>query len=324
MSTDVMHRIFPAHRLARFAEFADVLGHVTEFDSSGARDILADADVLVTGWGCPAIDEAALRSAPNLRAILHSAGTVKSLITDAVWAREIAVSSAASANAVPVAEYTVAMIVLANKKVLPIAARYRSQRVEFDVESAFPGLGNFDKRIGIVSASKIGRKVIEMLRPYGFEIVVYDPFLSAGDAAALGAEAVTLDELLATSDVVSVHAPSLPATHGLIDERGIGLMRSGATLLNTARGEIIDQAALTRRVLAGELFAILDVTTPWVLDARHPLYDSENAVLTPHIAGSLGSELGRLAEVALAEARRLADGMPLEYEVGAHELAFTA
>lgn len=324
MSTEVRERIFPAERLAEFEQASDVVGYLTEFTSDAARAVLGQTDVLVTGWGSPAVDAAALEAAPDLCAILHSAGSVKPHVTDGVWTRGIQVSSAASANAVPVAEYSAAMIVLAGKKVLPIAARYQELRQEFDVEARYPGLGNYGKRIGIVSASKIGRKVIELLRPFGFEVFVYDPFLGAEGAKELGAELLDLDELLATSDVVSVHAPSLPETSNLIDARRIGLMPSGATLLNTARGEIIDQEALTARVVAGELFAILDVTTPWVLEREHPLYDHENVLLTPHIAGSVGAELNRLGQVTLDELRRLSAGLPLAHQVGAHELLHTA
>ncbi|WP_243648430.1 hydroxyacid dehydrogenase [Agromyces fucosus] len=324
MAPDVRERVFPAARIARIEEIAEVVGFLSEFDSDASRRVLSEADVLVTGWGAPFIDAAVLDAAPRLTAVLHSAGTIKPFLSDDVLERGIRVSTAASANAVPVAEYTAAMIVLANKKVLPIAARYLALREEFDVEAAFPGMGNYDKRIGIVGASKIGRKVIELLRVYELDVVVYDPYLSEDDAEGLGVEAVGLDELLSTSDVVSVHAPSLPATHGLIDARGIGLMRAGATLLNTARGEIIDQEALTERVLAGELFAILDVSTPWVLAADHPLYGHEHVLLTPHVAGSLGVELGRLADVVHDELQRLVDGRDLAHEVEADRLSITA
>ncbi|SIO26062.1 hydroxyacid dehydrogenase [Agromyces cerinus] len=324
MAPEVRQRIFPDARMARFEEIADVLGSLSEFESDAARRMLAETDVLVTGWGAPFVDAAVLDAAPRLKAVLHSAGTIRPFLSDDVLERGIRVSTAAAANAVPVAEYTAAMIVLANKKVLPIAARYRALREEFDAEAAFPGMGNYGKRIGIVGASKIGRKVIELLRAYELDVVVYDPFLSQDDAAELGVGVVGLDELLSTSDVVSVHAPSLPATRNLIDARGIGLMRVGSTLLNTARGEIIDQDALTARVLAGELFAILDVTTPWVLATDHPLYAHEHVMLTPHVAGSLGVELGRLADVVHDELERLIDGRALAHEVEADRLSITA
>lgn len=323
MSPDALHRIFPDSRRTSIAAIADVRGVVTEFGSDAARTALAEADVLITGWGSPFVDLDVLRAAPRLTAILHSGGTIKPFVSDAVLAR-VDVSTAAAANAVPVAEYTAAMIVLANKKVLPIAARYRRLQEEFDVEGAFDGIGNFGKRVGIVGASKIGRIVIELLRAYDLEVVVHDPFLSASDAAELGVRAIELDDLLATSDVVSVHAPSLEATRNLIDARRIGLMRHGATLVNTARGEIIDQAALTDRIVAEELFAILDVTTPWILEREHPLYRHENVILTPHIAGSVGTELHRLADVVVEELGRVAAGSPLAHPIALDRMSITA
>lgn len=324
MAPDVYARVFTEELVARFAELGELGGLLTEFDSAEAHRALAEVEVLVTGWGSPVIDERVLDAAPRLRAVIHAAGSVKHHLSPAVWLRGIQVASAAAANAVPVAEYTVAMIVLANKRVLPIARRYRSERDGFDIEAAFPGLGNYGKRIGIIGASKIGREVIELLRPYALDVVVSDPFLGEEDAAALGVHRLELDELLESSDVVSLHAPSLPETQGLLDARRIALLKPGATLVNTARGELVDQEALTARVLRGDLYAILDVTTPWVLAEDHPLYRHEHVLLTPHIAGSLGVELGRLAEVALDETRRIAQGMPLQHAVLAEELTFTA
>lgn len=324
MPDSVRDRVFPAPVMREYEALADVVGFVTEFDSERAQAILADVEVLVTGWGAPRLDATLLEAAPRLEAVLHAAGTVKPYLAPEVLDRGVRVSSAAAANAVPVAEYAVAMIVLAGKRVLPIARRYRDLQDDFDIEAGFPGMGNFGQRIGIVGASKIGRIVIDMLKAYAFEIVVYDPYLSDAEAATMGVASIPLDELLRTSDVVSVHAPSLPSTRDLLDARGIDLMRIGATLVNTARGEIIDQQALTRRVVAGELFAILDVTVPWILERDHPLYTSEHALLTPHIAGSLGVELGRLSGAMLDELRRIARGEPLAHEIEPDLLAITA
>lgn len=324
MPDSVRHRVFPARSMEQYEAIAEVAGHLTEFDSAAARRVLDRVEVLITGWGAPRIDAALLDAAPRLEAVLHAAGTVKPYLDRVVVDRGVRVSSAAAANAVPVAEYAVAMIVLAGKRVLPIARRYRDVRTQFDIEAAFPEMGNHGKRIGIIGASKIGRIVIDMLKAYVFEVVVYDPYLDDAEAAALGVASVSLDELLRTSDVVSVHAPSLPSTRDLVDARGIGLMRRGATLLNTARGELVDQEALTRRVVAGELFAILDVTVPWILEPDHPLYTAENALLTPHIAGSLGEELGRLSGAMLEELRRIARGEPLLHEIEPDLLAITA
>lgn len=324
MTEAVRARVFPDELMREYEAVAEVAGFVTEFESPEARAILADIEVLVTGWGAPRLGSALLDAAPRLDTVLHAAGTVKPYLTPELLERGVRVSSAAAANAVPVAEYAVSMIVLAGKRVLPIARRYRELQDDFNVEASFPGMGNYGQRIGIVGASKIGRLVIEMLAAYTFEVVVYDPFLTDAEAVELGVVSVPLEELMRTSDVVSVHAPSLPSTRNLIDASGIDLMPNGSTLVNTARGEIIDQDALTRRVVAGELFAILDVTVPWILESGHPLYESENALLTPHIAGSLGAELGRLAGAMLEDLRRIVRGEPLLHEIEPELLAITA
>src|SRR5205823_13361354 len=135
-----------------------------------------------------------------------------------------------------------------------------------------------------------GRRVIALLRPFDFDVVVSDPSLDQAQARELGVQLAELDDLLRASHIVSLHAPSLPSTHQLIDRRRLGLMRDGATLINTARGALVDQAALSDELVAGRINAVLDVTEPWVLPADSPLCSLPNVVLTPHIAGALGVE----------------------------------
>ena len=143
--------------------------------------------MLVGHWGCPPLTADMLAQAPNLRRFAYAAGTVKWQVTDAVWERGIVVTSAAAANAVPVAEYTVAMILLANKGALIFRERLRDPTTV----AALPAhVGNVDKRVGLVGASLVGRHVIELLRPYSLRVSVYDPYLEAGEARELGVEKV--------------------------------------------------------------------------------------------------------------------------------------
>ena len=297
---------------------------IQDFHSPEGRALLREADILLTGWGCPLIDDSVLNHAPRLKYVLHAAGSVKHHIGDACWKRGIQVSSAADANAIPVAEYTVAMIILANKRVLQIARALHTTRTEVLPEQLFPDMGNYRKRVGIIGASKIGRHVIRLLASYDLDVVVSDPYLSDAGAAALGVERVSLEQLVAGSDVVSLHAPSLPSTKNLIDTRLINALKPGATFINTSRGELVDQDALLARVGRGDLYAILDVTTPWVLPSGSAFYTHPNVLLTPHVAGSLGTELERMAASAVGEALRLAAGEQLRFPVRAEDLAFTA
>ncbi|WP_407077788.1 hydroxyacid dehydrogenase [Streptomyces phytohabitans] len=279
-----------------------------DFGTDRARAALATAELLVTGWGCPPVDAAALAAAPRLRAIVHTAGSVRGHVTEACWRRGIEVSSAASANALPVAEYTVAMILLTGKRVLERAERFRTERRADDWLRAGPDVGNYRRTVGILSASLIGRRVVELLRPYDLEVLLHDPYVSAEEAASLGGRAVALPELFARSDTVSVHTPLLPATRGLVSRELLTSMRPDAVLVNTARGAVVDQEALTDVVRQGRVRAVLDVTDPDVLPPDHPLWDCRNVLLTPHLAGSQGNEWQRLAELAVAEAARWAAG----------------
>jgi phosphoglycerate dehydrogenase-like enzyme len=314
--------LFTAEHLARLRGLAEVPDPepLTVLGDDRAGRLLARATVLLTSWGCPPIDAHVLAAAPALRAVVHAAGTVKLHLTDACWERGLQVSSAAAANAVPVAEYTLAAILLANKRAFRLQRRYRELR-EFRLWSLeAPGPGNYRKVIGIVGASHVGRRVLELLRPFDFKVLLYDPYVGAADPAALGARPVELDALLAAADVVSLHAPALPATERMIDRRRLALLRDGAVLINTARGSLVDGAALEAELVSGRIDAVIDTTEPEILPAESPLYDLPNVFLTPHIAGAMGAETQRMATLALDEIERFARGEPFRYALRREDL----
>jgi phosphoglycerate dehydrogenase-like enzyme len=290
------------------------------FDDTRAPELLASAEILLTGWGCPRLDEAVLVRAPALRAVVHAAGTVKNHVTEACYARGLRVSSAAAANAIPVAEYALAAILLAGKRIFRLQRHYREVRAFRLWAREVPDPSNYGKVVGIVGASHIGRRVIELLRPFDLRVLVSDPYLSDAAAAALAAERVELDELLERSDVVSLHAPLLAETRGLLGAERLAKLRAGAVLVNTARGGLVDAEALTRELVSGRIDAVLDVTEPEVLPADSPLYDLDNVFLTPHVAGSLGSETRRLGRLAVDEIERYARGEPFAHEVRLEDL----
>src|SRR5262249_20180787 len=148
---------------------------VDDFGDERAIALLAQAEVIVGHWGCPTLTADVLDRAPNLRLLAYAGGTVKWQVTDAVWARGIVVTTAAPANAIPVAEYSLAMILLANKGAFAFHEhlRDRARALAVDPMSA----GNFGKRVGLVGASLVGRLLIERLRPFDLEVAVYDPYL---------------------------------------------------------------------------------------------------------------------------------------------------
>jgi phosphoglycerate dehydrogenase-like enzyme len=322
MTADLPSKLFSPAALDRLKTVANIGPGVvlSELRSAAARAALARAEIILSGWGCPPIDEAVLRAAPALRAIVHAGGGVKGHVTPACWERGIRVSTAADANAVPVAEYTVAMILLANKGVRRMAQAYARRRAGIDLLAEFSGVGNYGKTVGIIGASRVGRRVIELLRPFALDVVVSDPYLDERGAQRLGAELRELDELLTASHVVSVQAPALPSTWHLIDARRLALLRDGATLINTARGSLIDQDALVAELVSGRIDAVIDVTDPEVLPPDSPLYELPNVVLTPHVAGALGVEVRRLGDSAIDEIERYAVGEPFAHPVTAADL----
>jgi phosphoglycerate dehydrogenase-like enzyme len=174
-------------------------------------------------------------------------------------------------------------------------------------------IGNYGRTVGIVGASRIGRRVIELLKPFDFKVLLFDPTLSTTECAAIGVEKADLDTLMRNADIVSLHAPSLPSTRHMIDAQKLALMKDGATLINTARGAIIDEVALLLTLSTGRIDAIIDVTDPEIPDPPSAFYDLPNVFLTPHIAGAVGLERTRLGEMAIDEIERLLKGQPLKY-----------
>lgn len=288
---------------ARLRTVAEVTQDVlADPDDPAFRTVLAETELLLTGWGAPALDEAFLRRTPRLRAVAHAAGTVKRLVTPEAWERGIRFSTAAEANGIPVAEYALAMILLAGKRVFDAQRFLRTERtLAWRPSGPF---GNDGAVIGVVGASRIGRRLLELLRPFDVQVLLSDPTVDAGEAAVLGAELVALDDLLARSAVVSLHAPLLSSTERMIGARELARMPDGATLVNTARGRLVDTDALVAELVSGRLRAVLDVTDPEPLPPGHPLYEAPGAFLTPHVAGALGNELHRLGAHAVAEIER--------------------
>jgi len=313
--------IRPAHRdrLASLCE-TPIAEPLPGFDDPRAQPLLDRVEVLLTGWGCPPLDAGVLARTPRLRLVAHAAGTVKNHVTPACFERSVRVVGAAAANAVPVAEYTLATILLAGKRAFTLQRRYREVRgLRFWPEEV-PDPGNHRKVVGLVGASHIGRRVAQLLAPFDLEVLLADPTRSDDEIRALGAEPVELDELLRRADVVSLHAPSLPETRHLLDERRLALLRDGAVLINTARGALVDGAALERELVSGRIEAVLDTTEPEVLPADSPLYDLPNVFLTPHIAGALARERERMVDLALDEIERFLRDEPLRHEIRQDDL----
>ncbi|WP_258066899.1 hydroxyacid dehydrogenase [Arthrobacter sp. GMC3] len=285
--------------------------------------MLAELEVLITGWGAPRIGALELELMPKLRAIFHAAGTVKGHLLPEVWDRGIRVTTSAAVNAWPVAEYTIGMILLAGKGVLP----HLPHEETAESLTAHPGnapVGNYRRTVGIIGASTVGRLVIRLLSEFDFDVLLYDPIISKDDPILALAHQVGLDELFARSSIVSAHVPLLPSTIGMVGERELALLAPGSTFINTARAPIVDQRALIAAVRNRGIRAILDVTDPEPLPESHVLRTLPGVMLTPHVAGALGNEVRRLGESVVREVELFSRGFEAAYPVNKQDLAAMA
>lgn len=290
---------------------------VSDLRAGELDETLPQIDILLTGWQSGTVDAELRRRMPNLKLIAHLAGTVKKVLTPDIAGEKLRVISATGANARPVAEFTLAHILLHLKRVTDWQRLYHGQRSALAVRrTTFNGpVGNTGRTVGIIGASRIGRRVVRHLRGHGIHVLLHDPYLTAQEARGIGAEKVTMETLLRRSDVVSLHQPLLPSTEKSFGAKEFALMQDGALLINTARGRIVDTPALEVAMADGRLHAVLDVTDPEPLNDDSPLWSLPNVSLTPHIAGSIGCEVSDMTDMVLDDIDRFCRGAPLESEV---------
>lgn len=285
----------------------------------------ADTRALITGWGTPPLTEAMLDEATELRVMVHAAGSIKHLVTDTIWQRNLRIGTAREALAVGVAETTLAMMIAGLKGLFP-ADRLTAGNgwKRGDAETDFAVREMFDINIGIIGASMVGRHVLRLLQQFEVRCLLSDPHVTADEAHQLGAEKVELDELMRQSDVCSLHAPALPSTRHMLGRDQFRLMPDRAIFINTARGMIVDEDALVEELRTGRISAFLDVTDPEPPRADHPFRTLPNVVLTPHLAGAMTNGCRRLGRSAVQQLLAFADGKPMEGEVVAAQFASLA
>ncbi len=306
-------------RLANVVDIADRAPLMSYVDERAVA-VLEDVDILITGWDAPLLDAAGLANLPRLRMISHLGATVKAHHSPAVWQRGVLVSSAVEATAYPVIEFTIAAIVFAAKQVLARSRKYCTTRTFPQTDDEFD-IGLMGQTIGIVGASRVGLPVIERLRDFDVEVLVYDPFLSREHARGLGAEKIAdLDDLVLRSSIVSIHAPITDKTINMFDARRLAKLRDGATLINTARGILVDQQALIAELSTGRISAMIDVTYPEPLPPDSLLFTLPNVLLTPHMAGPMGLERSRMFAAVVDEVERFCKGKSLRGEISLDSL----
>jgi phosphoglycerate dehydrogenase-like enzyme len=270
-------------------------------------ELLRGAEGCYGGWGMPALNEKTLVHAERLRILAYSAGSVKGLVGDEVWKRGIVVTSAAADNAVDVAHYTLGVMLLSVKNYIELSSS-GVKKSWWGRDGHRPPDDFRGCTVGIIAASYIGKLVLKLLEPFGVERLLYDPYVTAEQARALGAEKVELDEIFRRSDIVSLHAPNIPETRHLVNAQRLALMKDGAAFINTSRGALVDETALVAELQHRRIWAYLDVTDPEPPPPGSPMWTCPNLTITPHIAGALGRGRKSMGQLAIDELKRFFAG----------------
>ena len=273
-----------------------------------------ETEYVFSTWGMPALSEEEIESElPALKAVFYGAGSVQAFARPFLQ-RGIRVFSAWAANAVPVAEYALAAILLANKgffSCLPLKADRAASAAAFHTFR-----GNYGEKIGLLGLGMVGREVARLLKPYRLEVLYFDPFFDASREEEFGVKPASLEEIFSTCAVISNHIANLPSTVGMLNYSLFSRMRPNAFFLNTGRGAQVVEDDLVRALKeVPTRSALLDVTMPEPPLPGHPFYAMENVFLTPHVAGSAGDECLRMGEYMIAEAAALSAGDPVKWEV---------
>ena len=308
-------------------ETLEKLGGVTSWkrsaireDSPELRSEIADADVLVTTWHSPFLTREMLGEEPRVKLIAHSGGEVKSRVAEEVFAF-VTVTNAADPMARGVAEMALALTLSLVRRIPEYATEMRDGVIRTN-EQVSEGETLFGRRVGVVGFGRIGRTLVQLLAPFGVDVLVSDPYVQSVVVATSGATLVQLDELVSACSVVVLCAALTPETRGMFDRHRLSLLPDGACLINVARGGLIDMEALLQELRKGRITAALDVTDPLEpLPADHELRKLPNVTLTPHIAAG-GLEMRReMGAIAVEEVVRFAKGLPPLNGVTAEMLA---
>ena len=286
--------LFSPADIARLEKIAEVVYNDTDqhLDTAQAAAHLADCRVGIGSWGTPYPDAELLPACPALKLWVHAAGTVKRMFGPHLEGRDLTIASCAPAIAENVAEITLGQLIIGLKRTLENGGANRNGRTGKPANSRSLAACT----IGVVGASQVGRRTIRNLKPFGPKILLCDPYVSAEEAASLGAEKVEdLTELCRRIDALTSHVPATPSTNKIFGAEQFKALPDDAVFVNTARGASVDEDALIAELEKGRLFAFLDVSDPEPTADDSPLRRLPNVVYTSHIAGGADFKIGAQA-----------------------------
>ncbi len=288
-------------------------------DTQYVLDFVKGAEVIITSWDSPVISKEILDVCPDLKAVIHAAGSVKPVVSEEFINRKVRITGSAVAIGEGVAETALGFAISACKGFYRLNEDTKNKLWNENTKSYVKDF--YDINVGVISGGFVGRHMVKLLKNFHVDVLMYDPILSAEEIEKIGAKKVELNELMSESDVVSIHAPSIPATDNMINKDNLALMKDGAVLINTSRGSVINEQELIEELEKGRIFACIDVTNPEPPAKDNKLRDLDNVVLTPHIAGTVTNGLKRIALHVCEELERLLNGEKMRTEVNLDDLS---
>lgn len=279
------------------------------------KDFLSECEIAFSTWGMLKLSEEEIKKyLPKLKIVFYAAGTVQ-YFAKPFFDCGVRIFSAFAANAVPVAEYTVSQIILASKGFYQGAKRYRLALPSSFIHTQ-KSRGNFDINVGLAGLGTIGSMVAERLKGYDVNVYAYDPFYSDEKAERLGVKLVDLETLFKECDVISNHLANKKELKNVFTSKHFASMKKYSTFINTGRGDQVNEWALAKNlILHPSITAVLDVLKIEYIPYINPLFWCPNAIITPHIAGSMGSETHRMAYYMIEQLDNYLNGKDSQYEV---------
>jgi len=286
--------------------------------------LMAKIEFIFGAWGMPELTGEVLARMPRLKAVFYAGGSIRAFVSESFWKSRIVVSNSASLNAIPVAEYCLATILFSLKAGFAHVLKIKHLS-RWHHQNAILMPGAYKSKVGLISLGAIGKKTLELLKPFQIDIMVYSTSLSPEKARSLGVTKASIAKIFAECDVVSLHTALLPETRGMIRGSHFRSMKEGATFINTARGAVVNQPEMiTVLQERPDLFAVLDVVEPEPPEDGDPIFNLQNVAITPHISGSMQNECRRLGQNTIDECQRFLAGLPLQHQVEEEALAYMA
>ena len=301
---DILKYVYGSKRLAIIHDLCDVYPlRITSKNLESQLPRMGEIEVIFSCWGMPTLSATHLEFLPELQALFYVGGAVDGF-SEPLRERGVRIYTASEANAIPVAEFCLAQILLSCKRVWANSAQCRQGPWK---QALMPvGRGVYGETIALIGIGAVCRQLVKFLQQFSLNVIGVSDCLSSSEARELGFdELVSLEDAFRRAYVVSNHLPDWPSTRGMLKKHHFASMRENATFINTGRGEQVDEPGMVEVLKARpDLTALLDVQAPEPPNAGSDLYTLPNVHMTSHIAGSLNDEVRRMTDFILDEFHR--------------------